>query len=209
MKTVYYFIIYEICVQSLRLKNKLNLMKKIVYIILMIYISTSAQDKYLTRTGFVQFEASVHSFEEVKAKTNAVSAILNTGNGEFAALVLIKGFRFKNALMEEHFNENYAESNLYPKATFKGNIRGFSMDKLSLTQNRFILNGTLTFHGKTKIIEAIAIDILYKKGIIIISGDFLADASDFNIKIPKIVRNKISKNINVSFKFELKKKPSN
>ena len=50
------------------------------------------------------FEASVPSFEEVKATNLNVSAVLNTNTGEFAALALVKGFRFKVALMEEHFN---------------------------------------------------------------------------------------------------------
>lgn len=58
------------------------------------------------------------SFEEVAAKNNVVTAIINTENGEFAALALVKAFRFKNALMEAHFNANYAESNKFPKATF-------------------------------------------------------------------------------------------
>ena len=55
------------------------------------------QSKYITKTGAVSFEASVPSFEEVSANTNAVTSILNIENGEFATLILVKGFRFKNA----------------------------------------------------------------------------------------------------------------
>ena len=69
-----------------------------------------SQEKYLTKSGVLNFEASVEYFEEIKATNTNVTAILNTSNGQFAALALVKGFRFKNALMEEHFNENYAES---------------------------------------------------------------------------------------------------
>ena len=78
-----------------------------------------SQSKYLTKSGLLNFEASVEAFEEIKATNNNVTAILNTENGQFAALALVKGFRFKNALMEEHFNENYAESDEHPKAIFK------------------------------------------------------------------------------------------
>ena len=184
-------------------------MKNLIYLILIIYTTGSAQDKYFTKTGTVEFEASVSSFEEVMAKTNAVSAILNTENGEFAALVLVKGFRFKNALMEEHFNENYAESDQYPKATFRGEIQNFSIEDLEVTKNKFTINGTLNFHGITKTIEALNLYITLDKDIITISGHFLADASDFNIKVPKIVRNKIAENIKVSIVFELKKKTYN
>ena len=108
-----------------KLKNKL--MKTLLYFFLLLGASTFAQQKYLTKTGQISFEASVPSFEEVAAKNNSVTAILNTENGEFAALVLVKAFRFKNALMEEHFNENYAESHLYPKATFKGKIKDYNI----------------------------------------------------------------------------------
>jgi len=182
-------------------------MKKVTYLILLLVsLSITSQNRYLTKTGTVEFEASVPSFEEVKAINNSVTAIINSETGEFAALVLIKGFRFKNALMEEHFNENYAESDLYTKATFKGKIIDFSLDGLNSEVKTFRLTGVLTFHGKTKKLEGLNLNITINENIITISGKFTADASDFGIKIPKIVKSKISEDITVSFKFELKKK---
>jgi len=183
-------------------------MKRIVYLLLLIGLSTSAQDKYLTRAGVVAFEASVPTFENVEAINKAVTAILNTENGEFAALVLIKGFRFKNALMEEHFNENYAESDKYPKASFKGTFENFSAKKINDSIIEFSLNGLLSFHGKEKNINSMVVKIKKVNGDIHISSDFLANASDYDIKIPNIVRNKISKDIKVTFEFILQKKPS-
>lgn len=181
-------------------------MKNIIYLLLLITFSTSAQTKYITRTGTINFEASVPSFEEVKASHNIVTAIINTDNGEFAALALVKGFRFKNALMEEHFNENYAESDKYPKATFKGRIKDFNLPNLKTKAATYVIKGELTFHGKTKSFEALNISILKEVDIIVISGNFKVKASDFNIEIPKIVRNKISETIEVSFEFNMKKK---
>ena len=164
-----------------------------------------AQEKYLTKTGSVHFEASMPSFEEVAAKNDAVTAILNTANGEFASLVLIKGFRFKNALMEEHFNENYAESDQFPKATFKGKLIDFSVDKLGASGD-YKIQGELSFHGEAKTIENVLINITKTGDVITMTGGFKALASDFNIKIPKIVSNKISEDIEVTFSFELHKK---
>ncbi|WNH07876.1 YceI family protein [Thalassobellus suaedae] len=181
-------------------------MKKLLYVIAFISLNVFAQGKYLTKTGHVTFEASVPSFEEVKATNNSVTAIINTENGEFASLILVKGFRFKNALMEEHFNENYAESDTYPKATFKGKISDFSITKLSNNPTRFNCSGLLTFHGKTKKLDSIPFNISIKDGSIIVSGTFKANASDYDIKIPKIVKSKISEDIDVSFDFILKKK---
>jgi len=181
-------------------------MKNIVFLFALLFASLSfAQGKYLTKTGTVTFEASVPSFEEVKAKNKTTTAILNTENGEFAALVLVKGFRFKNALMEEHFNENYAESDDFPKASFKGAIADFSFEKL--TEAKMKYSGSLTFHGKTKTLEEQTMRISKTiDGKIIMSGDFMVNVSDFNIDIPSVVSKKLSKDVEVYFSFELVKK---
>jgi len=182
-------------------------MKKIVYLLMLLSISAFSQSKYLTKTGTVTFEASVPSFEEVAAKNKSTTAILNTENGEFAALVLIKGFRFKNALMVEHFNENYAESDDFPKATFKGKLRDFTIEKINDAENIFIYNGTLSFHGETKSLDNLSVKVmLNEENRIKLSGAFSVEVSDFNIKIPKVVRNKLSNIVNVTFDFELSKK---
>ena len=76
--------------------------------------------KMMTRTGEIKFEASMPAFEEIAATNSTVSCIFDETTGDFVALALIKSFKFKAPLMEEHFNENYMESSKFPKATFKG-----------------------------------------------------------------------------------------
>ncbi len=183
------------------LKNET--MKYLLYILFFASVFSFAQEKYLTKTGALSFEASVPSFEEVSAKSNSVTSIINAENGEIAVLALIKGFRFKNALMEEHFNENYAESTKYPKAIFQGKIEDFSLENGS---KNFKVKGGLTFHGVTKTVEDIPITVYKSDDKIVIEGTFEVLASDFKIKIPKIVRNKISEVVSIQFKFELQKK---
>jgi len=177
--------------------------KILFYILFFINSFGFTQSKYLTKTGIISFEASVPSFEEVAAKNNAVTAILNTENGEIAALALINGFRFKNALMEEHFNENYAESHKYPKAVFEGNIENYSNEN---NEGIFKVTGNLTFHGVTKTVKEIPVKVIKEGDKIIISGLLKLLASDFKIDIPKIVRNKIAEDVDVNFRFELLKK---
>ena len=182
----------------------LTLMKKILSIFLLFSVTISfAQAKYLTKTGVISFEASVPSFEEVAAKNSNVTAIINTENGEFAALALVKGFRFKNALMEEHFNENYAESSKYPKATFKGVLKDFDFSSL---QASYIVNGELEFHGVTKSIDNIKVSISQENATITMSGSFKTSPADFNIEIPSIVKEKIAENVEVSFNFSMQPK---
>ena len=181
-------------------------MKKILYIFVLISINTIAQTKYFTKTGHVNFEASVPSFEEVAATNISVTAILNTENGEFAALTFVKAFKFKNALMEEHFNENYAESSEFPKATFKGKIANFDFQNIGNDPTEFSINGSLTFHGVTKALENIKIEIKKEQGNIVLTGKFITLASDYDIKIPKIVRSKLTDEVKVDLNFILEKK---
>lgn len=160
--------------------------------------------KMMTRTGEIKFEASVPSFEPVAAVNNSVSAIFDESNGELAALALIKSFKFKVPLMEEHFNENYMESSKYPKATFKGKITNFDASKLA-TSGKYDLEGDLTIHGVTKKIKT-KISLLSKEEKLYINSSFTVKTQDFNIKIPGIVKSKVSEDVNVDVDFILDKK---
>ena len=182
-------------------------MKNILFfVVFTLGLNLYSQNKYITRNGTVSFEASVSAFEEVKANNTTATAIINIETGELASLIFVKGFRFKNALMEEHFNENYAESDLYPKATFKGQIIDFSIDKLKNEKQNLNITGTLSFHGKTITLENTTVKVSFEEGVLNISGYFITDPANFNIPIPKIVKHKIAKEINVFFLFNMKKK---
>ena len=168
-------------------------------------VIVSAQDKYATQTGMVSFEASVPSFEEVKAKHENASAILNTADGTFASLVLVRGFRFKVALMEEHFNENYMESSEYPKAVFKGKLQDFSMETLSGTPNEFMLLGTITIHGVTKDLNT-PVMVSKEGNQVLLKTALQLNPEDFEIEIPSLVRKKIAESVQVECNYLLKAK---
>jgi len=164
----------------------------------------NAQEKFITKTGELSFEASVPSFEEVQAKNENVSAILKS-TGEFASLALMKGFRFKVALMEEHFNENYAETSKFPKTTFRGTIENFDLSQLSENDKTFIVKGIITMHGVEKPVEVPAA-IKKIEEIIYLSANFILKPGDFDIEIPSIVSSKIAEEVNVTANFILKSK---
>ena len=167
-----------------------------------IFPIVNAQEKYITKSGEINFEASVPSFEEVKATHNSVSAIIKS-NGEFASLALVKGFRFKVALMEEHFNENYAESSKYPKATFKGKVMDFDITGLTTDSKEYVLIGMVNMHGVDKKIETKA--LIRKVGDnLFLDTQFVLKPEDFNIEIPSVVSSKIAEEIHVSASFEFK-----
>ena len=161
-----------------------------------------AQDKILTKTGQITFEASVPSFEEVKA-TNKISAcVLNTKTGDIASLAMIKSFKFKSSLMQEHFNENYIESDKYPKAIFKGKIENFDVLKLTAQKQEFTINGTIELHGKSKNISVVA-KISKNENITNIVSTFTLNTDDFNIDLPFLISSKVSKKVQVNLDYKL------
>lgn len=160
--------------------------------------------KYTTKTGTVKFEASVPSFEEVAGTNKSASAVLDSEKGNLAVLTLVKGFRFKVALMEEHFNENYIESDKYPKSTFSGAIEGFDLSKLTDAPKTFSLSGNLTLHGVTKKISA-PVKISKSGNSILLSGSFKVKPEDFSISVPGAVSKKVAKTVSIDFSFSLTK----
>lgn len=176
---------------------------KILMLLLIINNLSFGQDKLITKNGTINFEASVPSFEEIKAKSNSVSCILNTKTGEIASLVLMKSFKFKIALMEEHFNENYVESDKFPKATFKGKIENFDYTKITTTSTSFTLKGKLELHGKSKDITSVIKIKKGKDGIEMVIN-FSVNTDDFDIEIPSVVSKKVSKKVNIALEFVLK-----
>ena len=172
---------------------------------MLLYVSniSIAQEKIISKSSIVTFEASVPAFEEVKATNNNATVVLNPATGEIASLVLMKGFRFKIALMEEHFNENYIESDRYPKAIFKGKVEGFDTSLVTATPKDFVLNGKLELHGKSVPVKTVA-KISKSASGITINSSFAVNASDFNIAIPSVVKNKVSNKINIQVAAVLK-----
>lgn len=179
-------------------------MKKILYLSLILLAQTLSAQKYYTKTGHTEFKASVAAFEPVEAENNSTTVVMNTSNGQVAALLFVKAFRFKIALMEEHFNENYMDSDQYPKATFKGKLKGFDWAELKKGK-QFSLEGVLTVRGKEKHIKT-PVTIKEEGGKVHFNGSFTVKPDDFDIKIPGIVKEKIAKEMTIDLDYELVKK---
>lgn len=178
-------------------------MKKMLLLLLLTGTVVLGQDKMTTKTGRITFEASVPSFEEVKATSETVTCVLNAKTGEIASQAQMKSFRFKTALMEEHFNENYIESDKHPKATFRGKINEFNVNDLTASAKSYTIQGKLEMHGKTKDVSMPAKIRKTDAGIEIVS-DFVLNTDDFGIQIPSVVKNKVSKKVDVKSSFTVK-----
>ena len=177
--------------------------KFILTVFLILGLSSVAQQRYATKTGTLLFEASTANFEPVAAKNTSTSAILKD-DGSLAILALIKGFRFRKALMEEHFNDQFMESDTYPKAKFVGKIEDFNVGDLTDIEKEYTIKGTLTIHGNDRLVET---TVNLKKdtlGLLHLTAKFTVAIADFDIAIKSKIAKKIAKNVNIEILLDLK-----
>ena len=136
--------------------------------------------------------------EDIKGDNNQVVGVLDISTGEMVFQALIKSFHFDRALMEEHFNENYMESDKVPKSVFKGKITNLA--SVDFTKNgtyNVTVEGDLTIHDVTNKIST-------KGTIEVISGGINANSKfnivpeDYKIVIPGVVRDKFDKSLAVT-----------
>ena len=174
-------------------------MKHLFFLLLLVLSgapASRAQGRYFTKTGLVSF-FSASPIEDIEARNQQVAALLDLGTGQLAFSVPIKGFVFKRTLMQEHFNENYLESDKYPKATFAGHLVGFDAGQLaSAGPHPAQAEGDLTLHGVTHHIRVPA-TVELRGGQMLAQATFPVATADYNIVIPLLVRNNIAKIISV------------
>ena len=174
-------------------------MKKNILVLLSVALSlfASAQSKYFTRNGRVFFNAS-SPLEKIEAINDKSTSVVDLSTGQIEYGVLLKAFLFERSLMQEHFNENYVESDKFPKATFKGTIADFaSIDRTKDGTYPVKVKGKMTLHGVTKDVETTA-TFTVKNGALSATSDFKIEAEDYNIEIPGLVKDKVSKTININ-----------
>jgi len=149
---------------------------------------------FMTRTAFVGFYSKT-ALEDIRGENNQVYAVLDPDKHQIAFAMLMRGFIFPKELMQEHFNENYVESDKFPKATFSGSCSG-EMDLQKEGTYQVVVKGDITLHGVTQPVETTAqLDV--KKDKITGTAAFDLKPENFQIKIPGIVRDKIAQQIHV------------
>jgi len=180
---------------------------KIIFILVIGIISAySVQaQKYMTKNGNIKFYSET-PIETIEATNNQVNAALDSQTGDLVFKVLIKSFQFEKALMQEHFNENYMESDKLPNSTFKGKVTNLSSIDFSKEGSyEAMIEGDMTIHGVTKQIS--------EKGTFTVKpGDkihgyskFNIKPADYEIKIPGTVVKNIAETIEVTVDIEFSK----
>lgn len=143
-----------------------------------------AQQRYATRTGEVVFHSET-PVENIDAVNHKASGVIDITSGQIQVSMLIKAFEFEKALMQEHFNENYMESNTYPKSEFKGKISGLTAENLAKPgKYEVTLTGELEIHGvkqQRTLTGTVEVD---PAGTLKTSSKFIVKPADHGIKIP-------------------------
>lgn len=176
-------------------------MKKIATIttvfILVLMAGSAFSQRYITKNGHIKFYSET-PMETIEAHNKQVNSVLDINTGDFVFKVLMKSFEFEKALMQEHFNENYVESDKYPNASFKGKITNLGdIDFTSPGEYEAQVQGVMTIHGvAVEISEAGIFNV--GKGQVKGSSKFIIKPEDYNIKIPNTVVNNIAEEIEVT-----------
>ncbi len=169
----------------------------VLNLVVLFSVNSTAQTKYYSKAGIISFY-SKSSMENIEASNNKLVSIWDVSNGQIEFAVLMKGFEFEKALMQEHFNENYVESSKYPKALFNGTIeKSNAIALLSDNITTVQVKGLLTMHGVTNSVSTTAI-ITIKNGVVSAVSKFTIALADYKISIPLLVADKINKTITIT-----------
>jgi hypothetical protein len=156
-----------------------------VFVLSLVFFTTAAdaQKIFATRNGKITFTSP--SDNDVKATNNEVTSRI-ADNGQMTFSLLIKGFRFKFAEMQEHFNDQYLESTKFPRADFKGNI--VNLGDVNFAKDgvyKATVKGDLTMHGVTKNIT-VSGTITIKGGKPGVDAQFTVQMKDFNVSASSV-----------------------
>ncbi len=179
-------------------------MKKIVFFVfILLTVNTSFAQRYLSKTGSVSFYSSA-PLEKIEAQNHQVNCALDTKSGFFVVKILMRSFIFEKALMQEHFNEDYVESDKFPNSFFKGkivNLKAINFSKPGIYPA--VIEGQMTIHGVTQRIKAEGTFTISENGILV-RAKFPLKLVDYGISIPDVVIDKIAKEVEITTDIHLK-----
>jgi polyisoprenoid-binding protein YceI len=176
-------------------------MKKLLAVLATAFCSQFAFSQvYYTKTGVVSFHSHT-AVEDIKAENFESVSFLDATKGELRFQLLIKGFKFPKATMQDHFNSpNYMDSDKFPKSEFKGTIVNLkAVDFKKDGTYKVEVEGDLTLHGETKKVKHPG-TIVIKNGKPSAHATFRINRTDFGVKVPAFSAAKIAEEIDITVK---------
>ncbi len=145
---------------------------------------------------------SATSIEDIAAVNTICKPIMSTDNGEIDISIPNVDFEFKKKLMQEHFNEDYMESDKYPNTIFRGNVN----EKINYTKdgtNNVTVTGKMNMHGVVKTIT-IPGTVTVQGNSIKLTAKFDLKMADYNIKVPSILGSNVAEQVAITFRASMK-----
>lgn len=175
-------------------------MKRLLFLPIFMLLAAGpamAQGRYLTKTGRVTF-FSASPIEDIEAQSQQAGAMIDLSSGQVAFSIPVRSFTFKRTLMQEHFNENYLESEKYPKATFTGQLTNAAqvLKLLPKATQNVEVEGQLTLHGVTHKV-AVSGTLQLRDNQLVVFAYFNIAPADYGIDVPLLVREHIAKSVSV------------
>jgi polyisoprenoid-binding protein YceI len=173
-------------------------MKQLALAFLLLLTGTSGAQIYTAKAGSTAISFySEAPLENIEALNKSATIVMKASTGDLQIRLSMQNFKFKNALMEEHFNENYMESDKFPNAEFKGRINE-TVDYSKGEEQKLTVTGKMTIHGETRDITI--------PGTLTKSGDelhlvskFPIRVADYKIKVPSMYVKNIAEVVDVTF----------
>ena len=169
--------------------------KCLIGMLFLLYAFPALTQIYICRNADITFFSSA-PIEDIKGESSTALSALNVDSKEVYFKVPIRSFNFPSSLMQEHFNEDYLESNKFPYAEFKGKI----IDNIDLTKPgtyTVTVEGNLTIHNVSRAYTT--------KGIVEVKPDAITTHAVFNIKpqdhgvkIPTLLTKNLAENLQVT-----------
>jgi predicted molibdopterin-dependent oxidoreductase YjgC len=175
-------------------------MKKIALIFAIIVAFETKAQIFIGDKCTISF-FSATKLENIDAVNTVTKPVFNTKNGTFAIKASQTAFTFKSAFMQEHYNENYVESEKFPYATFTGKVNE-TIDYTVNGKHDVTIKGNLDMHGVT-VPREITGTIEIKDGTLIMNSKFEVKVADHKIKVPSLYVEKIAEIIQVTYSAEL------
>lgn len=171
-----------------------------LFLLIVLSSSFASAQKFSTEKGMISFFSDA-AIEDITAENTMVGSLFNSTTGELVYIVKIKDFVFPKALMREHFNEKYMETEKFPKSLFTGKLKGYDVNAKG--EQNVVATGKLTIHGVTRDVTVPG-SLLFDAGKATMKAKFMVALKDYDIKIPKLVWQNIAEEIEVKIDFVYK-----
>ena len=164
---------------------------------LLLASSLSAQQRYTTRSGSIDFFSDA-PLEDIAAKNTQVTAAVDLLSQQMAFVATMKEFVFPDGLMQAHFNENFVESEKFPRATFSGRLLGIPEGGMPTTGIVPVeVDGDLTIHGvKRRVKVPGTLEFVDKQ--LVAKAKFSVAPADYKIDVPSLIKEHIAKSVDIT-----------